>query len=100
MATFESVFPPGGSTSVVTIVTGNSSAVQTKATKFLFQVVSDQAVHIGFGMGSGFTAAAATDFLVPANTVVKFDLGQYDRFAFYNGSGSTANVYYLPLSRA
>lgn len=104
MATFASIFPPGGTGrgTKLSVNAASSSAVINKTRTYLFAINADQDICIAFGQkaDAGFTAAANTDFRIPAGVIATWDLGQFDSFAVYNLGSSTANVYYQHLSRA
>lgn len=101
MAIFTSIFPPAGAATHLSVNATSSSAKQTLGGKrFLFAINADQDITIKFGYDAAGVTAAATDFRIPAGVVATWDTGQFDSFAVYNLSASTANVYIQPLSRS
>lgn len=117
MAVFASILKPtdaAGGIEAVTkaagIAAGASSNEIVLGTNQLFAVVgmplgtpgSTTAANINLKLGpAGLSAAAATDFGIPVNTVLTFDTGDtFNSIRVFNNCTTTAvDIYVLKLSR-
>lgn len=101
MATFSSIFiPRGNETSSASLAATTSTAEIVLAKDTIFAVNATADINIKFGV-SGMSAAASTDFRIPAGTTATFDLGYaYDRIRLYNAGAASLNYFILPLSRS
>jgi hypothetical protein len=105
MAVLTSILSPvGGSTAgsttadvSATLATVTSSAEIVLGRYQLFAINASGDLNIRFG-NSGMPAAAATDYRIPANTVVIYQIPQtYDRFRVFNSTGSNVTYWIQPL---
>ena len=101
MATFDAILIPAETTGtkIAGLAATTSSAEQALGFNEIFAINADQDITIRFGPPSFSASAAATDFRIPQNSTMVFDVGrQYTSFKVFNLSGSTAaNVYYMKL---
>jgi hypothetical protein len=106
MATFSSIMAPasasGGindNTNVV-LAAATSSAEVVVGFRQIMRISNPNAsaTNIRFGV-SGMGAAVATDFSIPAQTAMDFDLGsEFDRIRLFNTPGVSVQI--MRLSRA
>lgn len=105
MAIFASILSPvGGSTAGSTTADLNASLATVTSTAEivlgryqLFAINASGDINIRFG-NSGMPAAAATDYRIPANTIVTYQIPQnYDRLRIFNPTGSSINYWIQPL---
>jgi len=66
----------------------------------VFEINSDQDITIAWGT-SGMGAATAANFRIPANTMMRYDMGSaFSSIRVFNLSGTTtANIYIQPVSK-
>jgi len=92
------LIPSGEAVLKTSPTTGTSTTEQELGPHQIFAIVGDGNFHIKFGR-TGMGAAAATDFLIPSNTIVVLDTGSaFTHVRLFNPTGSTINLYILPLS--
>lgn len=106
MATFASILAPasasGGvndNTNVV-LAAATSSAEVVVGFRYIIRVSNPNAsaTNIKFG-ASGMAAAAATDFSIPAQTAMDFDMGEeFDRLRLFNTPGVSVQI--MRMARA
>lgn len=76
---------------------GASSAEVALGSNVSFVVWGTQQINVKFGP-TGLAAAAATDFGIPANTLVTFDTGEEFRsIRIFNNGSTTADIYVMRL---
>lgn len=106
MATITSIFvPAGGSTvgSTTADVTGTITTLASTAEIILgryqlFALNANGDINIRFG-NTGMPAAAATDFRLPAGSIVTYRIpAQYDRFRLFNAGAGTVTFWIQPLT--
>ena len=101
MATLDAILVMGQSPNRVlaALAADTSSTEQLLGSNTIFAVVADDAFHIKFGK-TGMTVAAATDFLIPANTIVIFDTGSaFTHVRIFNDTTAAIEVHIQQLSR-
>jgi hypothetical protein len=99
MATELSTFHPTGENLGATVNATSSSAEIVIGTNRIFLLRTSGASNVKFG-NTGMGAAAATDWIIPANNTVPdmFDMGDaVDRIRIYNpgGAGITYTIMFL-----
>ena len=101
MAVFDAILTPydEAAQKVTALATATSSAAVSLGKNSIFSIVGTQDFHIRFGVaavGEGVTG----DFLIPANTITVFDLGnKFTHIRMFNDSGSNVDLYIQKLSR-
>jgi hypothetical protein len=101
MSYISAILSPSGSATqkVAALATVTSSGELVFGNNVLVSINATKDITIAWGT-SGMSAAAATDYRLPANTVLLFDLGQnYDRIRVFNLDASAVDVYAKPFSR-
>ena len=101
MATFDAILVAGQSPDikVTALADAASSAEQLLGSYTIFAVVGTGAFHIRFGKTS-MSAGVTGDFLIPANTIVIFDMGAaFTHVRFFNDSGAAIDVHAKQLSK-
>jgi indole-3-glycerol phosphate synthase len=82
------------------VANGNTASIVV-GFRYLYAIVADSDIHVVWGTAASIVNAAATDFLIPAKTIVVQDMGEeFDRLRVFAATGATGNVYIMRLSRA
>jgi len=99
MATYAATLHPVPEQLNGTINSATSSAEISVGFGRIFALNADQDVMIRFGT-TGMSAASATNFRIPANSYVQFDLGtQLSHIRLFNNGSVTANWFIQYLSK-
>ena len=102
MATLDAILVPATlrGTQVAAVGAGTSTAEILIGHNVLIAVNADQDITIRFGQ-VGMSAADGTDFRIPQNVTIVFDMGRDKEYIrLFNKSATTAaNIYYIPLSK-
>jgi hypothetical protein len=101
MAVFSAILIPGGAgaTKVAALASGTSSAETLVGQNQIFAINATKDITVKFGV-AGMSAAAATDFRVPANSTMTFDMGHpFTHVRVFNLDAAAVDVYILPLCR-
>lgn len=101
MAVISAILSPAATsakkTAALATVTSSAEIVLGNNTIFAINATGD--ITIKFGV-AGMTAAAATDFRVPANTMQVFDTGNlYSSVRVFNLAATATDIYIQPLSK-
>ena len=102
MATLDAILVPAKErgTKVAALAAVTSTAEILIGHNVLLAVNADQDITVRFGP-TGMAAADTTDFRIPQNVTIVFDMGRgvdYIRL-FNNAAATAANIWYLPLSK-
>jgi|SRR5581483_7466162 len=101
MAVFDAILLPAqkASVKIAGLAASTSSSEQTLGNNEIFAINADQDITIKFG-AAGLSNAATTDFRIPANSTLVFDVGtKFTSFKVFNQGASAANIYYMFLSK-
>lgn len=102
MATFTSIFVPGGpgSDASYTVAGTTAGATKTLGNRTIFAINATGDITIIFFNAANAKVPAATNFRIPANVVAVYDLSDYyDSYAVYNAGATTVTVYTQLLNR-
>lgn len=79
------------------LASGSSTAEIVLGTNVTFTVWGTQQINVRFGP-AGLSAATATDFGIPANTLVILDTGEeFKSIRVFNNGASAADIYVMRL---
>ena len=102
MATFDAILVPASlrGSKEAALAASTSSTEIAVGHNVMLAINADQDVTVRFGP-VGLGAADATDFRIPQNSTMVFDLGRdKESVRFFNLSSTTAaNIWYLALSK-
>lgn len=103
MAIVQAILSPlgGGSastpdiTAALAATTSTGEIVLNRYTLFAFNATTDMNIRFG---NAGMPAASATDYRIPANTIVVYQIpAQYDRMRVFNPTAGSGNYFIQPL---
>lgn len=103
MATFTSIFVPGGPSTdgTGTVTAGAATSTITLGEKIIFAINATVDVNIIFFNAANAKVPTASNFRIPAGVVATYDLSDYyDSFALFNNGASNGTYWYQILSRA
>jgi hypothetical protein len=103
MAVFSHILVPSDDPDIkiAALATATASTAQTIGQRQLMAINADQDITIVFYLASNSTPTpAATNFRIPQNSTMTFDMGHNDTIKVFNLSGSTAaNIYIKRFTR-
>ena len=102
MATFDAILIPATArgTQIATLASVASTAAQAVNNYGIFAINATGDCTIRFGLNTT-VAADATDFRIPANTTVIFDMGrEFTHFRIFNPTAGNIDVSWLRLSKS
>jgi hypothetical protein len=101
MAVLSSILHPATEVAIrpAALATGQSTAEIALGPNRIFAINADQDITIKFG-NAGMTAAAGTEYRIPANQQTTFDTGaNVNSIRLWNLAATNANIYIILLSR-